>query len=250
METDVQLSHDGRKMYISSDRRFSWGGLDIWCSDWNDTTQNWGEPINLGFGLNMDSDDETPCPSVDGNTLYFASWGTHGFPSPPWMGPVDIFVAHYDGRNWDNLEIIPPPIATTYWDYGPAISNDGLTLYFSSTRPGGPGAPDIFVSHYISAIDEHFDETKRGTKYDINIYPNPANGFVTFNLNGPHNGIKQQLFIYDINGSMVMHFSITNQNDVIWNGRNLKGREVSSGYYIAIYEQNMHRAIKKFLFLK
>jgi len=38
MEWDVQLSHDGRKMYLSSDRHFSWGDLDIWCSDWNDTT--------------------------------------------------------------------------------------------------------------------------------------------------------------------------------------------------------------------
>jgi len=73
MEWDVQLSHDGEKMYISSDRRFSWGDFDIWCSDWNDTTQSWGEPENLGLGLNSSTRDYSAYPTIDGNTLYFAS---------------------------------------------------------------------------------------------------------------------------------------------------------------------------------
>jgi len=44
-----------------------------------------------------------------------------------------------------------PPFAlaglnTTAWEFVPALSSDELTIYFASTRPGGPGATDIYVA--------------------------------------------------------------------------------------------------------
>ena len=39
-----------------------------------------------------------------------------------------------------------PVVNSAYVDNGPAISKDGLSLYFTSTRPGGFGDQDIWVS--------------------------------------------------------------------------------------------------------
>lgn len=38
-------------------------------------------------------------------------------------------------------------------DFGPAVSKDGLSLYFSSTRPGGFGGEDVWVSRRNSLDD-------------------------------------------------------------------------------------------------
>jgi WD40 repeat protein len=38
-------------------------------------------------------------------------------------------------------------INSSFAEGGPAISEDGLTLYFNSTRPGGFGDADIYVTH-------------------------------------------------------------------------------------------------------
>ena len=39
-----------------------------------------------------------------------------------------------------------PGINTTYGEEGPSISADGLSIYFQSSRPGGQGSWDIWVS--------------------------------------------------------------------------------------------------------
>ena len=251
METDVQLSHDGRKMYISSNRRFSWGDQDIWCSEWNDTTQSWGEPVNLGLGLNSSTRDYSPYLSIDGNSLYFASWGTHGFEPPQWLGPVDLFVAHYNGHDWNDIDIFPAPITTGYWEDGPAISNDGLTLYFASTRPGGPGLTDIYVSHFITNIDEDDDTINtEKIKLDMLIFPNPSNNGINFGFPYPGGDAAQKLTIYDIQGRLVMQDELHGQGYYNWPGIGFNGKEVTSGCYIALYESGEGRIAKRFLLVR
>ena len=39
-------------------------------------------------------------------------------------------------------------------DGGPALSCDGMTLYFYSTRPGGFGGRDLYVAHR-HRLDHH-----------------------------------------------------------------------------------------------
>ena len=43
---------------------------------------------------------------------------------------------------------------STSLDRGPAISKDGLSLYFASSRPGGFGGEDIYVSQRETRDDE------------------------------------------------------------------------------------------------
>jgi hypothetical protein len=47
-----------------------------------------------------------------------------------------------------------PTINTSSSDNGPAFSKDGLSLYFGSSRPGGFGLMDIWVSQRDSVNDD------------------------------------------------------------------------------------------------
>lgn len=48
---------------------------------------------------------------------------------------------------------VGPVINSPYGDYDPSITPDGLSLYFSSTRPGGLGREDIWVSTRATVSD-------------------------------------------------------------------------------------------------
>jgi Tol biopolymer transport system component len=58
---------------------------------------------------------------------------------------------HYTG--WSEPVNLGPTISTTFTESGPAISKNRLSLYFYSTRPGGFGGNDIWVSQRESVHD-------------------------------------------------------------------------------------------------
>jgi Tol biopolymer transport system component len=49
--------------------------------------------------------------------------------------------------SWSPPANLGPAINSPFLDGNPAISKDGLTLYFASNRPGGVGGNDIWVAH-------------------------------------------------------------------------------------------------------
>src|SRR4030095_16111921 len=55
--------------------------------------------------------------------------------------------------DWSEPVNLGPLINTASNDQHAAISKDGLTLYFTSNRPGGLGADDLWVSQRASADD-------------------------------------------------------------------------------------------------
>lgn len=67
--------------------------------------------------------------------------------SPAWLPPVNIGAA----------------INSRFNDSGPAISRDGLTLYFTSDRPGGSGGPDLWVIHRASQTASWSSPVNLGT---------------------------------------------------------------------------------------
>src|SRR5690242_3415474 len=48
---------------------------------------------------------------------------------------------------WSEPVNLGAPINTAAIESAPALSADGLTLYFASDRPGGFGGTDLWVSH-------------------------------------------------------------------------------------------------------
>src|SRR5690606_27118445 len=57
-ESHATMSSDGKKLFFTSNRRESIGGLDIFVSA-RDSTGNWGPALNIGPGINTVYNEET-----------------------------------------------------------------------------------------------------------------------------------------------------------------------------------------------
>lgn len=55
--------------------------------------------------------------------------------------------------DWSAPVNLGPLVNSAFDDYGGALSKDGLSLYFTSTRPGGFGGEDLWVSQRASEHD-------------------------------------------------------------------------------------------------
>ena len=67
------LSPDGKTLYFSSDGLPGMGGYDLYSSVWDEETQAWGEPSNMGFPFNSPADDFLLMDTEDGKYTIFAS---------------------------------------------------------------------------------------------------------------------------------------------------------------------------------
>ena len=67
------LSRDGKTLYFASDGLFGIGGYDLYKSAWDETSQSWGAPENLGYPYNSPGDDFLFIESEDGKYAIFAS---------------------------------------------------------------------------------------------------------------------------------------------------------------------------------
>jgi len=107
-----------------------------------------GEPANLGPTVNSPSggpnigDDVPNCFSADGLEMYIMSRRTDG------QGLYDILVAQRETVNdeWGTPVNLGSPVNSSTWDAGAYISADGLELYFDSSRSGGYGSYDIWIT--------------------------------------------------------------------------------------------------------
>jgi hypothetical protein len=75
-------------------------------------------------------------------------------------GLLALIIAHASSAHaqkyspWSTPVNLGPLINSAFSDQGPAISKDGLSLYFTSDRPGGLGGPfDMYVSQRASVDD-------------------------------------------------------------------------------------------------
>lgn len=81
----------------------------------------------------------------------------------------DIYVSHLMANNeWSQPESIGPTInLEDYDEISPFLAADGITLYFSSDRPGGQGKHDIWMS-------KRLDSTWKKWSEPVNL-PSPIN---------------------------------------------------------------------------
>jgi len=80
--------------------------------------------------------------SQDGDWLFFAA-----DIAGAGIGGFDIYKSVYTPTGWSEQENLGDSINTDFWESSPAISPDKRALYFSSTRPGGYGGADLYVSY-------------------------------------------------------------------------------------------------------
>ncbi len=112
-----------------------------------------GEPINLGPSINTEAHECFSTISSDGLELYFFDLYLVREDN---IGGMDIWLTRRSSVSeaWGEPVNLGPPINTEYDDAKPSLSTDGLTLYFSSNRPGGYGAFDLWMSTRATLTDD------------------------------------------------------------------------------------------------
>ncbi len=86
------LSHDGQTLYFSSNNPESIGKLDIFKSKWNESLQEWGSPVNLGFPTNTIDNEVNFQLNEDNISGFLSSDRLHG------KGDFDIYYFHKQGK--------------------------------------------------------------------------------------------------------------------------------------------------------
>jgi OmpA-OmpF porin, OOP family len=106
--------------------------------------QSWSPAQSISDKINTRFNEGACTISADGRTMIFTSCdGRQGF------GDCDLFMTRKTGSEWSKPINLGPNINSAYWDSQPALSADGRTLYFVSTRIGGVGGKDIWVSYRV-----------------------------------------------------------------------------------------------------
>jgi Tol biopolymer transport system component len=143
------FSRDGHWMYFNSDRPGGYGGLDVWASYRPNTHDDfgWTTPVNLGTNINragldagasyLANDDQD---GDDGALLFFGS------DRPGGLGLVDLYVSAKDSSGTFGPPTLLAELNSPSNDQRPTIRHDGLEIFFYSSRAGGIGANDLWVS--------------------------------------------------------------------------------------------------------
>lgn len=81
--------------------------------------------------------------SPDGNFLFFTSCGADGG-----YGSCDLYVCGRTNTGWSDPQNLGGVVNASSWDSQPCFSADGQTLYYSSSRGGGEGGSDIWMTKF------------------------------------------------------------------------------------------------------
>jgi outer membrane protein OmpA-like peptidoglycan-associated protein len=103
----------------------------------------WTTAKPLSGNINTNQNEGAQNISQDGQWLIFT-----GCNFPNGYGGCDLYISYLTPQGWSEPENLRR-INTESWDSGPSLSPDKRDLYFASTRPGGYGASDIYVSHRL-----------------------------------------------------------------------------------------------------
>jgi outer membrane protein OmpA-like peptidoglycan-associated protein/tetratricopeptide (TPR) repeat protein len=99
------------------------------------------EPVPISSVINSSFNEGAGTISGDGKTLVFASCDR-----PRAIGNCDLYISRRTGNNWSIPQNLGSNVNSVEWDSQPSLSADGRTLYFTSTRRGGQGLEDLYMS--------------------------------------------------------------------------------------------------------
>lgn len=203
------LSLNGNTLYFVSDMPGGQGESDIYKVAIN-TDGSFGEPQNLGAGINTEGKEVFPFIGDDG-TLYFSSDGHLG------LGGLDVFKARKTGSGFGAVENLGMPINSSADDFSFSINDITQQGFVASNREGGVdnifSIKEICVSTINSIVkDANTNRPLSGatvTLYDSNqnrltSKMTGADGKATFEIDCDQNiSVQASLNGYETNATTV-----------------------------------------------
>jgi len=165
------LSGDGLTLLFGSDRPGGQGSYDLWMCTRKSASDPFDEPLNLGPTVNSSDNDRNGELSADGLTLLFHS------ARPGGQGNGDLWMCTRGSvtEPFDEPVNLGPAVNSSDNDGNGELSADGLTLLFTSNRPGGQGTWDVWMSTRKSASDPFGEPVNLGpTVNSGNVDAGPA----------------------------------------------------------------------------
>ena len=151
------ISSDGARMVYVSDVDGNNSNLFLRLWDGN----NWGEPRPMR-ALNSKFHETSPSLSGDGNLLVFTS------DRPGGQGGQDIWISKWDGVEYAWPLPLTTRVNTPFDEVDPAITPDGITVFFASNRPHQ--AADISEQEAVKAAEAEQLANVDDRKVDFDLY--------------------------------------------------------------------------------
>ncbi len=143
------MGTEGEYMYFTSTRNEAEGdeysgitGIkcgDIFFSQKNDKGK-WSKPVPVAGGVNTEFDEGATCVSPDNSTIYL----TQCVYDPSFPRYAQIMQTNRSDASWSKATKVELSRDTLSSFAHPAVSPDGVWLYFVSDMPGGMGGLDIW----------------------------------------------------------------------------------------------------------
>ena len=136
------LTADGLHLFFYSDRDTDHRDMNLYSCSRSSLNDPWSPAVMLNSEVNSPDSDICPAVSADGTTLIFTSNRSGG------SGGDDLWMATRSNTSseFSHVTNLGPEINSAGNEVGAFLSNDGLTLLFSSNRNRGRSAGDLYFS--------------------------------------------------------------------------------------------------------
>lgn len=124
-EFGANFSHDGTGLYFSSNREGGEGGMDHYYSE--RSGQTWGEPVNLGPGINTEGNENDLTISLDEKTIVFATKKSDSIEDS-----TDLYSSRFTEGSWSPIQNLGSEINSPGTDSCAWFGHNGTSLYFNS----------------------------------------------------------------------------------------------------------------------
>ncbi|PZR38710.1 MAG: hypothetical protein DI538_08970 [Azospira oryzae] len=142
------LNPKGSKLYFTSKRL---GGIKEEASTEKEGDEDvyviekvngqWGAPQLLPEPINSGNHEGAACFSADGQLMVYTACGRDGG-----IGSCDLYISTLEGNDWTKPVNLGNVVNSAEWDSQPTISYDGNRIIFTSSRPGGYGSEDLYMT--------------------------------------------------------------------------------------------------------
>ena len=140
---DSFVSADGQRLYFMSTRPIQDDGKvkdsDLWYVQ--KSNDGWTKPINLGAPVNCERN-EFYITMTDSGTIYFST--NRHTAADDW--DYDIYYSTLKNQHYSEPVRLDSMINSSRFDVDAFVAPDESYLIFSSSRPGGFGSGDLYIS--------------------------------------------------------------------------------------------------------